>query len=484
MTARPRIAFGGVHTECSTYNPVLIRMEDFRVIRGAAMAAAPYFTFLHDFDATFLPLVHGRAVPGGPVARDTYDQLKAEFLEGLKAALPLDGLYLAMHGAMFVEGMMNAEADWISSARALVGPACIIAASYDLHGNVSQPIIDALDIFSAYRTAPHIDVERTMHRAVEMLMDALRSGIRPRIVWAPVPVLLPGERTSTEDEPAKSLYATLPSFDAREGILDAALMVGYVWADEPRATASAVITGTDIAAMTQAATEVAQSYWDARTQFVFGVPTMPLDECITQALASPTHPVILADSGDNPTGGGVGDRGDVLAAFAREDRAEGIIFAAITDPAACEAAFALGVGQEAVFGIGAALDSSGTRVELSCTVVTLIDAEDPTDREAVLRHKGLTIAIAARRRPYHNLADFERLGLDPHQANIVVVKSGYLSPELAPIANPPLMALSSGVVNQDVVHLRRQQTRRPCFPMDDTFDWVPVVHRQADRSPA
>ncbi|NVN12868.1 M81 family metallopeptidase, partial [Nguyenibacter vanlangensis] len=227
MTTRPRIAFGGIHTECSTYNPVPSRIEDFRILRGADMPDAPYFAFLKDFDAAFLPLLHARAVPGGPVSRAAYEAMKQEFLDRLRDSLPLDGLYLAMHGAMFVEGMWDAEADWIGAARALVGPDCLVAASYDLHGNVSQPIIDALDIFSAYRTAPHIDVTRTMHRAVDMLVQALRTGIRPRIVWAPVPVLLPGERTSTEDEPARSLYARLPAFDARPGIWDAALMVGY-----------------------------------------------------------------------------------------------------------------------------------------------------------------------------------------------------------------------------------------------------------------
>ncbi|NEK55484.1 microcystin degradation protein MlrC, partial [Rhizobium leguminosarum] len=126
-----RIAVGGIHTECSTYNPVLNEEKDFRVLRGEALLAAPYFAFLRDYDAEFLPTIHARAIAGGPVSRATYEAFKGEFLERLKPLLPLDGLYLAMHGAVYVEGMEDAEGDWISAARALVGKDCTVSASYD-----------------------------------------------------------------------------------------------------------------------------------------------------------------------------------------------------------------------------------------------------------------------------------------------------------------------------------------------------------------
>jgi microcystin degradation protein MlrC len=188
-----RIAVGGLHTECSTYSPVLITIEEFRVLRGSDLIDGDYFSFLKADGIDHIPLLHARAVPGGPVSRLAYQALKTEFLDRLQAALPLDGLYLAMHGAVNVEGMDDAEGDWISAARTVVGEDCPIAASYDLHGNVSQCIIDQLDIFAAYRTAPHIDVRDTMVRAWSMLVDALRSGHVPGVAWAPVPVLLPGE---------------------------------------------------------------------------------------------------------------------------------------------------------------------------------------------------------------------------------------------------------------------------------------------------
>lgn len=188
----------------------------------------------------------------------TYDAFKAEFLERLAAFGPVDGLYLALHGGSFVEGLEDAEGDFIAAAWTQVGADVPITVSYDLHGNVSQPIIDAIDLYSAYRTAPHIDVEETMRRAVALLVRRLRSGVKPSLCWCPIPVALPGERTSTGDEPAKGLYARLAEIEKDPGIWDAALMVGYVWADEPRVTAAAIMTGTDRVAMEQAAATLAQ----------------------------------------------------------------------------------------------------------------------------------------------------------------------------------------------------------------------------------
>ncbi|RYG97817.1 MAG: M81 family peptidase, partial [Alphaproteobacteria bacterium] len=280
-----RIAVAGLHTECSTYNPVIAREADFRVLRGPSMLKDQYFDFLTHFPAEFITLLHARAIAGGPVERGIYETWKAEILAGLQAAGPLDGVYLPMHGAMFVEGLFDAEGDFISAVRETVGPDVLISASYDLHGNVSQAIIDALDMFSTYRTAPHIDVQDTMRRAVTMLVRALRSGVRPLLAWAPVPVLLPGERTSTQDEPARSFYTRIHEIEEPTGIWDASFQVGYVWADEPRATACAVITGTDRYAMSKAATLVAQDYWEIREQFVFGTKTGSIDECVGWAVA-------------------------------------------------------------------------------------------------------------------------------------------------------------------------------------------------------
>lgn len=469
-----RIAVAGLHTECSTYNPVLAREADFRVLRGPAMLKDAYFDFLTHFPAEFITILHARAIAGGPVERGIYERWKREILDGLKAALPLDGVYLAMHGAMFVEGMHDAEGDFIAAVRDVVGPDMPVAASYDLHGNISQKIIDNLDIFSTYRTAPHIDTPDTMRRAVTMLVRALRTGQKPVLAWAPVPVLLPGERTSTQDEPARSFYAQLQEVEDPTGIWDASFQVGYVWADEPRATACAVVTGTDRAAMTEAARHLAQGYWDIRADFAFGTKVGSIEECVAWAMAAGTGPAVLAESGDNPTGGGVGDRAEVLAELIAQD-AQGVVFAGIADKAATDAAYAAGVGSMVELSIGASLDPSSRKVTARAEVLFLLETGEARLREAVVRIGGIDLVLTARRRPFHNIPDFTRLGLDPRTAKIVVVKSGYLSPDLGPIANPSLMALSPGVVDQFVERLERKHKSVPQYPFDKDFAYTPQV---------
>lgn len=474
-----RIAFGGFHVECSNYSPVLSRDEDFRIYRGAELLDAPSFEFLKDYPAEFLPTFHARAVPGGPIARDTYERFKAEFLERLGALGPIDGLYLALHGAAFVEGMEDAEGDWVTATRAAVGPDVPITASYDLHGNLSPRIIDGLDMFSAYRTAPHIDVEETMRRAVALMVRHLTSGEKPVLLYCPIPVVLPGEKTMTTDEPGKGLYARLPGIDAVEGIWDASLMVGYVWANEPRLTAAAVMTGTDRPAMEEAARTLAKAYWDAREKFQFGPRTGSIEDCVRWAMEAPTGPAVLADSGDNPTAGGAGDRADVLAALIAAN-AQGVILAGIADRPATEAAFAAGKGAKAEFSIGGTLHAGASApVKTMAEVVFLADHADPAERMAVLRIGSIDVVATARRRPFHDISDFTELGLDPSTAKILVVKSGYLSPELAPIANPSLMALSPGIVDQSVERLPRDRTPRPTFPFDRDFAYEPKIHWSA-----
>jgi len=165
-----RIAFGGIQIECSTYSRIRTGMEDFTVKGGQELGDEPFFSLLKAYPYSFHPTLLATAVPGGPVELQTYQELEAEFLHRLTALPPLDGLYLAMHGAMSVEGMQDAEGEWISAARQAVGEDCLITASFDLHGNLSRRVIDNLDMLSAFRTAPHIDREETAKRACDMLV--------------------------------------------------------------------------------------------------------------------------------------------------------------------------------------------------------------------------------------------------------------------------------------------------------------------------
>lgn len=174
---------------------------------------------------------------------------------------------------MHVEDLEDAEADLAEAVRELAGPSVRLGASMDLHGNVSARLVETIDLFSAYRTAPHIDTEATREKVTRLLLEAVVHSWKLHRAWVPIPVLLPGECTSTLDEPGKSLYQNLEDFDDLPGIVDVSLWVGYVWADEARAHASVVVTAnraeTDPAAV---AKHVAQRYWDARHSFRFNGP--------------------------------------------------------------------------------------------------------------------------------------------------------------------------------------------------------------------
>jgi microcystin degradation protein MlrC len=479
----PRIAYGGISIESSTYGHIRAHVEDSRILRGQELNDSERFAFLKKrYDIPFLPTLVATAVPGGPVARPDYEQMKGEFLERVKALLPLDGLYLPMHGAMFVEGMQDAEGDWYQAARQLVGPRCLMSASYDLHGNISKKIIDNLDMLSAFRTAPHIDREETQIRACDMLVKCLREKIRPTLVWATIPVLMPGERSSTEWDPGKRLWAQLPELNKTPGILDVSMLVGYVWADEPRSAASVVVTGTNPAAEEGVARNLAQQYWDARREFQFGTTVCSLDACIQKAMASATHPVVLADSGDNPTGGGNGDQATVLEALLKAG-AQGVVFGGIADRPATEACYEAGLGATLPLSIGATLDAYASKpVKVQATVKALLENVQPEKREAAVQIQGITLILSAYRRPYHEIADFTKLGIDPRAAKILVVKSGYLEPQIKAIANPNLMALTDGSINQDIVHLPANRYRPPTFPFVDDLTFVPHVYVSA-RSP-
>jgi microcystin degradation protein MlrC len=192
-------------------------------------------------------------------------------------------------------------------------------------------------------------------------------------------------------------------------------------------------------------------------------------------MASQVQPVVVAESGDNPTAGGVSDRADLLEELLAR-HARNVVFAGITDRPATDAAYAAGVGSQLDLTIGATLDPAGsTPVSVMAEVRFVLPTDNPLDREAVLRIGGVDLVVTAKRRPFHEIADFTRLGLDPERADIVCVKSGYLSPPLAEMAKLSLMALSPGVVDQDVERLPRSRTPKPTFPFQRDFEFVPQV---------
>lgn len=206
----------------------------------------------------------------------------AELLDVLRAGGRWDGVLLDIHGAMLVDGMDDAEAHLARAVREAVGPRALIAAAMDLHGSVSEAFVEAVDLPTCYRTAPHVDEKQTRERAARLLATCLTDGVRPVRAWARVPVMLPGEKTSTRDEPARSVYASLADDRRPDGVLETALWVGYAWADEPCTAAAVVSVGIDEVAVRAEAERVARAWFDAREEFEFCCETGDLAWAISR----------------------------------------------------------------------------------------------------------------------------------------------------------------------------------------------------------
>lgn len=477
---RHRIAVGGIHIESSTFSPHRSGAMDFTVVRGDDLLAR--------YDGLpprveWLPLVHARALPGGAVERDFYESVKSELLRGLRATLPLDGVFLDIHGAMSVVGMTDAEGDLATAVRDIVGPGALISAAMDPHGNMSRRLVTALDLATSHRMSPHEDAPLTRKRAVANLVACLDQGVRPRRAWVRVPVLLPGEKASTRDEPARSIYGALHTIEQLAGIVDAAVWIGYAWADEPRCSAAVVVTGTDDDAIARETRGLAERYWNARAQFAFSTSSGDADWCIATGLASRDRPFFISDSGDNPTAGGAGDVAfmleRLLAHAALVSGRATAIWASVVDPSAVARCVDAGEGATVELRVGGAFGSTqGAGVVLRGEVRRVAFGDGVGGDIAVVASGGVRAVLTSRRKPFHFIRDFTQLGLDPATCDLTVVKVGYLVPDLYDAAKGWVLALTPGGVDQDIVRLGHRGLDRPIYPLDTGMpapDLAPVI---------
>ena len=487
---KPVIAIAGLACETSMFTRSRTFAPMFHPRRGQEVINYNPFlapgTPLGDA-AEWRPALIGKSLPGGIVDRPSYESLATEIVELLEGVVKdtkggLDGFWFDIHGAMVVEEMDDAEADLLARIRKVIGPKPIVSASMDLHGNVSRELVHQCDLITCYRTAPHVDVRVTRERAVRNLIDCLANGgKRPVKAWLPVPVLLPGEQTSTRLEPATRIYATVPEMEKRKGILDAAIWVGYAWADEPRNRAVMVVTGENAAACTSAAEELGKMFWEARAEFQFVAPTSTFPAALDAAVKSPQEdrPFFISDSGDNPTAGGSGDVTYGLTQLLsrpefKDSNGPKVIYASVPGPEATAAAVKAGVGASITVTAGATIDSDPAPPVTFTGKVHSIKHGDPHARVEVVFQIGSVYAIITElRKPYHKEKDFTDLDLVPRKADIVIVKIGYLEPELYDMSKGWSLALSPGGVDQDLGRLGHKRIRRPMWPFDKVFEVQP-----------
>ena len=473
----PRIAIAGLAIESSTFSPALTNEEAFHAKYGADVFSS-YRFFAVDSPlrklAEWIPTIIGKSLPGGAVTREAYESLVKKTLDSLKKYVPYDGLFLDIHGAMSVVGLDDPEGDFITRIRKVIGKKTIISTSMDLHGNVSWRLAQNTDLITCYRMAPHEDAMETKERAVRNLLQRIESGkgkpaYKARIA---IPILLPGEKTSTRIEPGKSIYKEVAPAAAQDGIIDAAIWIGYAWADEPRNHAVVMVTGDDKEKVMQTAHQLAQKFWDARFEFSFVAPTGTLQECLDKAVASKKHPFFISDSGDNPTAGGAGDVTWTLTQILarpefKNENGPSLIYASIPGPELIKSAIAAGKGGHVEGKVGAKVDSRfAPPLFISGKVEAIEYGDKDAEVEVVVKVGSTHIIVTQKRKPYHKEIDFTRLGLNPRNTDIVVVKIGYLEPELYAMRADWLLALTLGGVDQNLERLGYKRIQRPMFPLD------------------
>ncbi|MBA4053925.1 MAG: microcystin degradation protein MlrC [Marivirga sp.] len=476
-TPLPRIAIAGLAIESSTFSPALTQEEAFHAKSGDAIFSSYEFLSPDSTDykrAQWFPILIGRSLPGGIVTREAYESLMNQILDGLKKDLPYDGLFFDIHGAMSVVGLDDPEGDMIVRIRKVVGDKTIISTSMDLHGNVSLSLAENSDLITCYRMAPHEDAVQSDKRAVDNLLSRIESGQgKPSYkAYVKVPILLPGEKTSTRVDPGKRLYAKVAPAAAQQGVVDAAIWIGYAWADEPRNHAVVMVTGDDKERVTSTAENLARSFWEVRNEFEFIAPVASLKESLDMALASDKHPFMISDMGDNPTAGGAGDvtwtLQEILARPEfKSEKGPSLIYASIPGPALVEKAIKAGVGGEVDEHAGAAIDNRyAPPVRLKGIVKSIEHGDEHAETEVVVQIGSVKVIVTKKRKPYHKEVDFTRLGLDPRNTDIVVVKLGYLVPELYDMRADWVMALTPGGVDQNLERLPFKRIVRPMFPFD------------------
>ncbi|BBD45560.1 microcystin LR degradation protein MlrC [Petrimonas sp. IBARAKI] len=473
----PRIAIAGLAIESSTFSPAVSHEDAFRARYGdSVFSYYPFFAADSGIidRAVWLPTLRGHAMPGGIVSREAYESLVSKTLDSLKAKLPLDALFFDVHGAMSVQGLDDPEGDFLVRIRELVGTDVLISTSMDLHGSVSPRLAQNTDLITCYRLAPHEDAIESKKRAVTNLLDRLENGKgKPAYkAWIPVPILLPGEKTSTRIEPGKSLYAQIPEVIEKDKVIDASIWMSYPWADEPRNHGVVVAYGDDKEAVGKAAEKLAAHFWNVRKEFDFVAPTVYLDEALEKALASDKKPFIISDMGDNPTAGGAGDVTWTLQEILKRPelkspRAKSLIYASIPGEEFVKKAKEIGVGGKIDATAGAAVDNRfAPPVRITGTITAIHEGHPNAKTEVVVRNGNTSVIVTERRMAYHYEKDFTKLGLNPRETDILVVKIGYLVPELYDMRADWLMALTPGGVDQDLLRLDYKRINRPIYPLD------------------
>lgn len=446
-----RIAVGGFMHETNTFQrepttyadfagagdrPPLTRGESvFTRFEGMNTSIAGAMSVLRAAGAMLVPLPWASTTPAGYVTRDAYERIAAMIVDDLRAALPVDAVYLSLHGAMVAEHVEDAEGELLARIRSHLGNATPVVASLDFHSNTTRRMFELSDAMVAYCTYPHVDMADAGAKAARILREILVRDRRPEKAYRQLDYLIPLTWQCTSIEPAKSIFAhAARMIDDR--VCSTSFTPGFPAADIRDCGASVFAYGWDRDAVERAVDTLHRLVVEAEARFdgKLWTPTQAVREAMRRTAAD-SRTVILADTQDNPGVGGRSDTIGLLEALLAE-RATDAVLGVLWDPDAAAAAHAAGTGATINVGVGAKTGEWGEHPLLREWIVERLGDGQMTCRGpmldgwklalgpvALLRSGGVSVVVSSRKVQPMDPAPFHHVGIEPAAQRILALKS-------------------------------------------------------------
>lgn len=486
-----RIAVIAFMHESNTFSstPTTLRhFEEAHLNRGAELV--PVWEEAHHEIGGFLvgcrengletvPILAAWATPGGPLTRETYDGLINEILYGLSQAGPIDGVLLALHGAMVAEGIDSADGETMERLREALGPRLPIVLTLDMHANVSPPMVERPDATIIYRTYPHIDQRARGVEAATLIRRMLEEGVKPVQAWKKLPLLVHIVQQYTEAGPMAEIFRRVSEIAESPGILSASFAPGYIYADVPDMGAAVVVVADGDSDLAEAKVqELADYVFSIREELNANLPSP--EEAVREAAGIPGT-VSLMDCGDNIGGGGPGDSTLLFREVLRQ-RVRGCCVV-LYDPESVAACLEEGVGADIDLHVGGKTDSRhGEPVHIRGRIKILSDGrfEEPEPRHGgsrfldqgktavIATEDGHTVVVNSLRVMPASLQQLLSLGVRPQAHKLLIVK-GVTAPRAAydPVSARTIPVDTEGVTQAGPESFDFKRRPRPLFPLDE-----------------
>jgi microcystin degradation protein MlrC len=488
-----RILIGECKQEVSSFNPVSSGYADFEVAFGEAVLAR-HRPGIQSELAGALPIFAQRAdveiVPtysavqitsGGTLAAADFARIADELLESIRAAPTPDGVYLSLHGAMSAEGEPDPEGFLLGEVRAILGEDVPIVASFDLHGILTDRILEHCDAITIYHTYPHVDFVDTGERAARLLLRILDGQARPVTARVRIPALVRGDELITETGLFGGFIRAAQAAERGPRGLAAGMFIGNPFTDVPDLCSNAVVVTDDDPELAQrSAMAIANDFWAVRARLQ--QPLTALDEAVRIACESPGT-TVLVDAADATSSGASGDSNAILRALIDAGYHRRALLPIVDEPAVA-AAFAAGVGRTMRVTVGGTLDPGRFQpLPIEARVHMLSEGRflneswgnewyaGPT---AVLLSGLYTLVVTSRPVHLFDRSLFLAHGQNPQTFDAVVVKSPHCQHQFyADWAARMVNTDAPGSTSANLKSLGHTQCRRPIFPLDEEVAFVP-----------